>query len=80
MPAGQWQLLICTEQFGYRAYWAQPSKAIPSSGAPLVCVSAGSTFELIAIATSRAGVNRQVFAEELINTVCLQEPATGESM
>uniref|UniRef100_A0A383V794 HORMA domain-containing protein n=1 Tax=Tetradesmus obliquus TaxID=3088 RepID=A0A383V794_TETOB len=38
----------------------------------------GSTFELLAVATSRAGVNPQVFLEEpSTQAVLLQQPATG---
>jgi hypothetical protein len=43
-----------------------------------LCCTAGSTFELLAVATSRTGVNRQVFLEEPnTQAVLLQQPATG---
>jgi hypothetical protein len=39
---------------------------------------AGSTFELLVVACSRAGVNTQVFAEQgSLNSVNLPQPVTG---
>lgn len=43
-----------------------------------VCPAAGSTFELVAVATSRVGVIPQVLAEESdLQSITLQQPAAG---
>lgn len=42
------------------------------------CAAAGSTFELLVVACSRAGVNSQVFVEELTpHSIALPQPAKG---
>lgn len=46
--------------------------------APNLAVNAGSTFDLVVVACSRAGVNTEVFAEESsLSSVNLPQPATG---
>lgn len=67
--------LLCAASLSSRC--CRCTACLPVHTAVCSPTRAGSTFELLAVANSRAGVNAQAFSEESLEAILPQQPASG---